>query len=388
MNKYLLDIYTDFLICSTSYTTATALSRATDGAISHDQVTRFLSSEDFTSADFWQMAKPLARSMEDDDGVLIVDDSIEEKPYTDENDIIAWHYDHSKGRSVKGINFITALYQTAKGSIKKSVPIAYELVRKTVQVVKTKTNKKRPCCAEKCAQLDEGSKPDVQIKSRKSPVSKQQYFRNLVKAAITNNVKFKTVLADVWFSSAENMCYVKIDMKKDFILPIKDNRKVALSKEELAAGKFVGIKKLELGESVLVWLEDVDFPLRLVRQVFKNEDGSTGVLHLVSSNIELTDEQITTTYHRRWSVEVFHESLKNNALLAKSPTRTERTQANHLFASMCAFIRLEGLSIASKLNQFALKKKLYIEATKAAFRELEKIKNEILQIAKRQPAPA
>ena len=39
----MLDIYTDFLICSTSYTTATALSRATGNAISHDNVTRFLS---------------------------------------------------------------------------------------------------------------------------------------------------------------------------------------------------------------------------------------------------------------------------------------------------------------------------------------------------------
>ncbi|MEJ7713005.1 MAG: hypothetical protein WKF84_24975 [Pyrinomonadaceae bacterium] len=40
---------------------------------------------------------------------MIVDDSIEEKPYTDENDIVCWHYDHSKERHVKGINFVTAL---------------------------------------------------------------------------------------------------------------------------------------------------------------------------------------------------------------------------------------------------------------------------------------
>ena len=177
-------------------------------------------------------------------------------------------------------------------------------------------------------------------------------------------------------------------MTKEFILPIKDNRRIALSEEDLAAGKFVSIKKLKLGESVLVRLEGVDFSLRLVRQVFKNEDGSTGVLHLVSSNIELTDEQITTTYHRRWSVEVYHQSLKNNTSLAKSPTKTARTQANHLFASICAFIRLEGLSVKAKTNHFALKKKIYIEALKTAFRELEKIKNNILQIAKGQPASA
>lgn len=39
-----------------------------------------------------------------DRGVLIVDDSIAEKPYTDENDIVCWHYDHAKDRTIKGIN--------------------------------------------------------------------------------------------------------------------------------------------------------------------------------------------------------------------------------------------------------------------------------------------
>ncbi|MEJ7714142.1 MAG: hypothetical protein WKF84_30940 [Pyrinomonadaceae bacterium] len=48
---------------------------------------------------------------------MIVDDSIEEKPYTDENDIVCWHYDHSKERHVKGINFVTALYYAKKVSL-------------------------------------------------------------------------------------------------------------------------------------------------------------------------------------------------------------------------------------------------------------------------------
>ena len=46
-------------------------------------------------------------------GVRIFDDTIEEKPYTDENEIVCWHWDHSQNRNIKGINFITALYQNA-----------------------------------------------------------------------------------------------------------------------------------------------------------------------------------------------------------------------------------------------------------------------------------
>ena len=48
---------------------------------------------------------------------LIIDDTIEEKPYTDESELLlCWHYEHSKGRSVKGINLIkSALYHVEGG---------------------------------------------------------------------------------------------------------------------------------------------------------------------------------------------------------------------------------------------------------------------------------
>jgi len=37
---------------------------------------------------------------------LIFDDTIIEKAFTDENDLISWHWDHSKHRSMKGINLL------------------------------------------------------------------------------------------------------------------------------------------------------------------------------------------------------------------------------------------------------------------------------------------
>ena len=59
------------------------------------------------SAAWWQWVKPQVRKMQSGEGVMIIDDSIEEKPYTDENEIVCWHYDHSKDRLVKGVNFMT-----------------------------------------------------------------------------------------------------------------------------------------------------------------------------------------------------------------------------------------------------------------------------------------
>ena len=55
----------------------------------------------------------------------------------------------------------------------------------------------------------------------------------------------------------------------------------------------------------------------------------------------LTVDPMTTIYRKRWNVEPYHKSLKQNASLEKSPTQTVTTQSNHLFAALCAYIKLE-----------------------------------------------
>ena len=339
MNQ-ILDLYVDYLISSTSYTTATGLSRVTDNRISHDKVTRFLSRREFTSSDLWGIAKSICKSVEREDAVLVFDDSIEKKPYTDENELISWHFDHAEKRSVKGINFITALYQSGNCS----APVGYELVRKTKKITNSKTGREQ----------------------RKAPVSKNEHFRNLLIQAVHNKLKFKYVLADSWFASTKNMHFIKHEAKKEFIMPLKSNRLVALSEKDKAEGKFVRIDSVEPGENILVWPKGVEIALRFSRQVFKDGDGVTGILYLVSSDIELTNEQISTIYKKRWKVEVYHQSLKGNASLEKSPAKTPRTQANHFFASLCAYIRLECVSHMTKLNHTALKNKIYTDRSYAS----------------------
>lgn len=350
-----LDLYVDYLLCSTSYTTATGLSRLVDNAISHDRVTRFLSKNEFTAADLWNIAKARYRSIKSENGALIIDNSLEEKPYTDENELVAWHYDHAKGVNVKGLNFLTALYEASNGNI----PVGVDLVKKDKKVTDKKTGKER----------------------RKASISMQEQYRALIKQAVANDIIFKYVLNDSWFASVENMRFVKQEMGKDFIMPLKINRKVFLSPEDRASERFVGIDSLEPGESKLVWLQGADFPLRLVRHHFKDGDGHDCVIYLVSSIIELTGVQIAEIYHRRWKIEVYHKSLKNNASLAASPTKTPRTQSNHLFASICAYIQLERITSNAKTNHFAFKQKIYLAALKRAMFELQKYCAPIFQTA-------
>ena len=351
-NQQLLDLYSDYLISAFGATTATGLSTLLDGDLSHDQITRFLAGEQRTSADLWHLVKPYVRQVQSDAAAVIIDDSISEKPSTDENDIVCWHYDHSKDCQVKGINFMTSLYPSQGVSL----PVSFTLIAKTEVF------------------FDQDGKA-----KRRSPVSKNEYYRAMLQQAVENQIPFRFVMNDAWYASAENMRFVKHTLNKDFIMPLKANRKVALNLADKLAGKYVRVDTLVLETNTVreIYLEGVDFPLLLVKQIFANEDGSRGVLYLVTSDTTLTYEGVTTLYRTRWHVEPYHKSLKQNASLAKSPTQTVTTQTNHFFAALCGYIKLEMLKVTTKQNHFALKAKLYVRAVQVAFdalRQLEPVR--------------
>jgi len=171
------------------------------------------------------------------------------------------------------------------------------------------------------------------------------------------------------------MKFIKLDKQKDFICPLKANRKVAISATDKRAGKWQVLETLliEPATSCLIYLEGLEFPVRLIKQVFTNEDGKTAVQYLITSDTKMSVADIKTSYQRRWRVEEYHKSLKQNVSLAKSPTHTETTQTNHFFAALCGYIKLERLKIKTKLNHFALKQKLYLKASMSAFQTLENL---------------
>ena len=90
--------------------------------------------------------------------------------------------------------------------------------------------------------------------------------------------------------------------------------------------------------------------------------------------MSLDGEQVTALYHKRWNVEVFHKSLKSNAGLAKSPTQTVTAQSNHVFMSIVAVFKLECLKMQHQLNHFASRAKLWIEATRHAYEQLQALR--------------
>ena len=302
MTQDLLDLYSDYLLCSFGQATATGLGEVVEGSVSHDQITRSLSGKERGGAELWQVAKRFVRQIQSDDGVLILDDTISEKPHSDENDIVCWHYDHTSGSVIKGINLMTALYHVPSRGL--SLPVEFRLIAKTEVYVDKKDGKTK----------------------RRSPITKNEYYRMMAQQAVINRIPFKYVLNDIWFASADNMNFVKHTLKKEFVMPLKTNRKVALSEDDKRHGIYVRVDEVEIEPDTVrqIYLEDVSFPMLLVKQVFTNKDGSTGVLFLITSDTTLTYHEITSLYQKRWTIEPFHKSLKQNAALERSGKPTLR----------------------------------------------------------------
>lgn len=110
----LLDLYTDYLLTTPTQATCTGLSKVLHGQISHDRFTRLLAGGTIDSQRLWKQSKPLVQEMcEAKDCVVVgIDDTIQEKPHSQENELICWHYDHTKGQTVKGINLLSAVLTT------------------------------------------------------------------------------------------------------------------------------------------------------------------------------------------------------------------------------------------------------------------------------------
>ena len=328
----------------------TKLSKLTDK--SHDVYTKHLLLNSSLDDDkrLWKSIKPFLRTYENEkNGCIIIDDMLMHKPWTKVNDVVCWHYDHVSQNMQKGILMLNFHYTDATGI---SIPLGYEIITKT----------------------QEKWSEEYQKYVKKSLFTKNEIMQDKLCILHHNNeVKYKYILFDKWFASTKNLVFIEEELKKKFVCPIKSNRKVALTKEERNKGKYVNISSIDIegGSSRLIYLEGYNKPLKLIKQVVKNgNDGESTYLYLVTNDIDLSFDEVLKIYKRRWKVEEYHKSLKQNLKIEHSPTKVETSQRNHIHLAVLGFIKLEKLRLNYKMNHFAIKEKIYIEALKVAYQKV------------------
>ena len=106
--------YTAFLLSESQSAGCVRLAEVSGGAFAHDAANRFLNREQFAPKDLFEEARS---QMALEGGTLSVDDSVLEKPYSQEGkvDLVGYFWSSKAGGAVKGLCLVTLLHTDVHG---------------------------------------------------------------------------------------------------------------------------------------------------------------------------------------------------------------------------------------------------------------------------------
>jgi hypothetical protein len=160
--------------------------------VSHDSVTDFLQNSKFTPKDLWELVKN--RIDDNEDAFLLVDDSVQNKQYSNAIETVKLQYSGNVHGLVKGIGLVNLVH--TNGSLGDFYPINYRVYN-----------------------------PDSDKKT------KNDHFQEMFKQAVENQqIKARNIAFDSWYASVDNLKLV-YRSGWTFYTNLKRNRKVSIMKE-------------------------------------------------------------------------------------------------------------------------------------------------------------
>lgn len=311
------ELYVSYLLSEPNYTSCTRLSKVME-TISHDSVNRFLERERFGPQDLFEEEKD---KIEWTGGVLSVDDSVLDKPYSvpKKAAFIDYFWSGKHHAVVKGINLITLFYTDIHGI---SVPVNYRICDKS------------------------------------SGKTKNDYFREMLTEVLAWGLAPAWVTGDSWYASLENLKFIR-GRKLNFMFGMENNRIISSER-----GKYIQIQKFEgwsSGAIHTVYLKDYGM-VKVCRQLYKNVYRyyimSTADLNNLDSITPIDFERLHSAH---WRIEQFHRAIKQVCRIERFQVRNENPIKNHIFCALKAFVQLELLRFNRIIsNWYEINKNLYL----------------------------
>src|SRR5205823_13960514 len=166
--KCTVEHYTAFLLAESRGAGCVRLAEVAGGAFAHDAANRFLERDAFSGRDLFEEARPL---MDLEGGTLSVDDTVLDKPYSQEGkaELVGYFWSGKHGGAVKGVCLVTLLHTDGKGVC---LPVNFRVVDK----VEAKT--------------------------------KNELFREMVSEVLAWGLRPALVSAASWYSGAESFTFL------------------------------------------------------------------------------------------------------------------------------------------------------------------------------------
>jgi len=280
-------LYRTFLEATEGRYTGKALSEVSPEALSHDAVSRWLRAKKLRPSEVWGAVKNYVQ--EHKEGLLIVDDTLLEKGYSKEIELVRYQYSGTEHGVIRGIGLVNAVWYNPKSE--EALPIDFRIY---------------------APEEDKKTKNDL--------------FREMLKSAHQRGLQPAAVVADTWYASLDNLKAIR-DFGWNWVMPLRKNRRV--ERNQL-------LENLNIPECGLrVHLRGYGW-IYVFRFVDKN-----GHTQYVGTNLDNPDRN-TVLHHikARWAIEVYHRELKQTCGLERCQARSSRAQRNHIASSILAWIAL------------------------------------------------
>ena len=314
--KCTINIYMMYLLSDPMYTSCTRLSEILRD-VSHDSINRFLGREKYNPKDMYDEVSPFIDKV---GGVLSIDDSVLDKPYSDPKNVgfLSYFWSGKHHRALKGMNLIT-LFHTDKKQTK--VPVNYR------------------------------------IYDKKEDKTKNDYYREMLEEVIEWGLQPQWITGDAWYSSLKNLKHAQ-KLGLNFLFGIESNRLISEIK-----GKYVQVCSIENWpeDGKKMYLKDFG-DVKIFKQTRKNVSRYYVMSDSKSSQLDQIGEfKFEHVHSQHWGIECFHRAIKQNCNIERFQVRTKECINTHIYCSLRAFIFLELLTMKKIIdNWYQLKRTLFL----------------------------
>jgi hypothetical protein len=287
---------------------------------SHDAINRLLSQDQMTPRLVWENVKTDVKQV--DDGYVIFDDTVLDKRYSQQIELVRRQYSGNAHGIIRGIGVVTCVYVNPE--TEDFWLIDYRIFD-----------------------------PDGDGKSKLDHVHEM-----LTNCVYQKMLRFRGVLMDTWYAARQLMLFIE-RLQKLYYCPLKANRLVDESDgaqpyqridslqwtaSEQQQGKLIKIKDFPKGHRVKLF--------RLVLSTQRTD-------FVVTNDIAQDDSQATQEVcGLRWKIEQFHRETKQLTGLEGCQCRLARIVRNHIACAMLVWVRLKHLASLAQQTVYQLKRGL------------------------------
>lgn len=311
--------YCQYLLISPLNYTLTNFADHTEN-MSHDAINRFLREEKMTPRLVWDNVRATIEMCTD--GYLVFDDTIVDKNFSHQMELVRYQYSGNAHGVIKGIGVVTCVYVNPK--TQQHWVIDYRIYD-----------------------------PNGDGKS------KLDHVREMLTNAIHDKpLPLRTVLMDAWYATKELMLLIE-SKGKVYYCPLKDNRQVDDSANQSPYQRVDALtwNERELAHGKLIKIQG--FPMHHKVKLFRVEVSTHRTEWIVTNDLSQNTTKATQEVCGwRWKIEQFHREAKQLTGLERCQCRKARIQRNHIACAMLVWVRLADVARQSKRTLYQVKQGL------------------------------